>query len=221
MFTKIYKAVAYTAILVCGWSIWTNFGFYLAMQNFKDNPTEAFLAPVVDSGEASDQARVVIFVLFICTFLLNIIATNIIYNRAKSKIVNYDLLVEFPKKRAIGSWFIPFGNLILPRLRLHELELILRSENRAYEKSNQIKDRNKDGEFWWFSWIAYILLNRGVVAYFESEIDSVTEIPDIARLTNLYLIGISMTTVLLIVAMIYGMKYFDHLFNLESTATES
>ena len=184
MIIKVQKAMMILTILVCGWDLWVNLGCYLAISNFFTNPTDELGRLMESAGDLSDQVRNYVLFCFLGTFVTNIRATNVLYNRARPKIAHFDLLSKYSKRRAVGSWFIPLGNLLLPRKRLNELEQILRPDNLTLHDESQFNKRNKLGDYWWYSWVAYIILNRVVIAYYEPLIERSSDTDELHGILN-------------------------------------
>jgi hypothetical protein len=220
MIIKAQKAMMIFTILVCAWDLWVNLGCYLAFSNFRTNPTEELGRLMVSAGDLSDQVRIYVVFCFLGTFVTNILATNILYNRARPKIAHFDLLSKYSKKRAVGSWFIPLGNLLLPRKRLNELEQILRPDNLTLHDESQFNRRNKLGDYWWYSWVAFIILINVAVSYYEPLLADESDSDELFRILNNYLVGVSIASSLLILSMILGFKYFDYLFGIDATSSE-
>lgn len=220
MIIKVQKAMMILTILVCGWDLWVNLGCYLAISNFFTNPTDELGRLMESAGDLSDQVRNYVLFCFLGTFVTNILATNVLYNRARPKIAHFDLLSKYSKRRAVGSWFIPLGNLLLPRKRLNELEQILRPDNLTLHDESQFNKRNKLGDYWWYSWVAYIILNRVVIAYYEPLIERSSDPDELHGILNNLLVGISVTSCFLMLSMILGFKYFDYLFGLETASSQ-
>ena len=220
MIIKVQKAMMILTILVCGWDLWVNLGCYLAISNFFTNPTDELGRLMESAGDLSDQVRNYVLFCFLGTFVTNILATNVLYNRARPKIAHFDLLSKYSKRRAVGSWFIPLGNLLLPRKRLNELEQILRPDNLTLHDESQFNKRNKLGDYWWYSWVAYIILNRVVIAYYEPLFERSSDPDELHGILNNLLVGISVTSCFLMLSMILGFKYFDYLFGLETASSQ-
>ena len=221
MIPKILKTTMILTICVSIWQLWTNFDLYIAYDNLVSNPTPDLAEIMLKSSTQSDNSLSYRFYALLSSLVAVIFASNFLYNKARAKIKRFDLAQKYSKKRIIGSFFIPFINFVMPRICINELEHILRPDNLDLHESNTLKKRNRAGDAWWAFWIGFIILQRGLSSYLESSIASTEGLEPIAAVMNKYLLGETIASILLIVSMLNGVKYFNYLFLLSGSSEET
>jgi hypothetical protein len=215
MIAKIYKAVMILVICLSSVQIWTNFETYIAYDNLLANPTSnSGLEIMMKNSTRLDDVISYRFFALLASIILTIFSTNVLYNKARAKINQFDLAKKYSKKRIIGSFFIPFYNLVMPRLCINELEHILRPDNINLHNSNSFKKRNRAGDIWWVLLLGSSFLHRILGSYVDSTIESAEDLNAIVSIMNKYLIGETVVSILLLASMLSGIKYFDYLFQL-------
>lgn len=221
MISKILKLTMILTICVSIWQLWTNFEFYIANDNFAANQSSQELIKILEkSGNRVDNAVLYRGYLLFASLILTIFVTNSLYNKARGKIEHFDLSSKYSKKRAIGSFFIPFVNLVLPRICINELEHIMRPDNLNLHDSDSFKKRNRSGDIWWVLWIVVALFNIRFSSFMESALESTEELNSLLSILNKYVIGQSFASILLVASMLNGVKYFDYLFRLSENNGE-
>lgn len=220
MIPKILKSTMILTICVSIWQLWTNFDLYIAYDNLVSNPTPDLAEIMLKSSTQSDNSLTYRFYALLSSLVAVIFASNFLYNKARAKINRFDLANKYSKKRIIGSFFIPFINFVMPRICINEIEHILRPDNLDLHDSDIFKRRNRAGDAWWGLWIGSIILQRGMNSYLESSIASTEGLEPLAAIMNKYLLGETIASILLIVSMLNGVKYFTHLFLLSESNGE-
>jgi hypothetical protein len=221
MIPKILKSTMILTICVSIWQLWTNFDLYIAYDNLVSNPTPELVDIMLRDSTQFDNLITYRNLAMLSSGISVIFASNFLYNKARAKIRRFDLAQKYSKKRIIGSFFIPFINFVMPRICINELEHILRPDNLDLHESDTFKKRNRAGDAWWGLWIGSIILHRGMDSYLDSSIASTEGLEPIAALMNEYLLGQTIVSILLIVSMLNGVKYFGHLFLLSGSSEET
>ena len=208
------------AIFISTWQIWTNIEGYIAWDNLVTNPSSESVIGIMErNADLLDNVIMYRYICLLLTIVLAACATNTLYNNARTKITHFDLSSKYSKKRAVGSFFIPVANLVLPRLRINELEHILRLDNpNLYDKNSfkekNRKERNKVGDCWWILCISSGLIHGMINNYFEPVFQAEENLNGLAAEMNKYLFSETIVSILFIASMVSGIKYFEYLFKL-------
>jgi hypothetical protein len=119
------------------WGLWTD---------FQDGGSSS-LGDVVDMAEVGDTFSVFGILLAVVVAILAIIWTNQAYKSAMSRGVTGN---KWSSGWAVGGWFIPFANYVIPKLVINEIDRMSRTE-----LSEPITDtwkplkRTAISDWWW------------------------------------------------------------------------
>jgi hypothetical protein len=111
---------------------------------------------------------------------------------------------------SVGGWFVPLGNLVIPKRALNETERIANAERRGGVVDPQWRDRKASsaGMVWWFLLIGGLVVDRVGSGIADSALSSPTSTLDDLRTG----VGVSLVgSGLLAAAGICGAMYFRQL----------
>lgn len=157
-------------------------------------------------------------VTYVYPFLLIPLLTGfvflIIWTRKAYKISETVSIMQSQRRYSrgwtVGAWFIPFGNLFVPKKVITEIERILAVGAESEERVGdwQKKPINSNGTWWWILWIVTNLMDRYLSSNaFETVGNGLLTTSDYFLSTWLSVISNAVT----IVSLILGIGYLGYI----------
>jgi hypothetical protein len=161
-----YAATAVTYYLYwSAWRRWNPASFFLG--------DSARFTDLLDAENLANGMAAIAGLLFIVAVILFIIWSNHAYKTARSL---GPTQTKWSPGWAVGGWFIPFANLIIPKQVLGEVERIADPRSGPAPIGDRWKTVKSSGLgiFWWILWVAANVA-YGVRAGFASAADGIND----------------------------------------------
>ena len=123
---------------------------------------------------------------------------------------------KYSRRMAVGSWFIPFGNLFLPKKVISEVERALTVGADDVLRAGEWSQRpvKRGGTWWWALFLSSIFLRRAAATSLN-ETDAEGFLTDSAVFQSAWLSAAS--NAVTIVSLVLGIGYLGHVTRLAET----